>query len=153
MERTLVLFKPDCVERRLVGRLLARFEDKGFSIIAMKMLRVTTQLARKHYAEHVQKDWYPLLEAFITGGPLVAAILEGLQAIDVVRNMVGATSGVQAVPGTIRGDFSCSRQMNLIHASDGWQAAAREIKIFFSPAEIHSHEPALRPWLRAADED
>ena len=153
MERTLVLFKPDCVERRLVGRLLARFEDKGFSIIAMKMMHLTKQLARKHYAEHVQKDWYPMLEAFITGGPLVASIIEGPQAIDVVRNMVGATSGLEAVPGTIRGDFSCSRQMNLIHASDGWRAAAREIKLFFSRAEIHSHEPALRPWLRAPDED
>ena len=153
MERTLVLFKPDCVERRLVGRLLARFEDKGFSIIAMKMMHLTKQLARKHYAEHVQNDWYPLLEAFITAGPLVAAIIEGPQAIDVVRNMVGATSGLEAVPGTIRGDFSCSRQRNLIHASAGWRAAAREIKLFFSRAEIHRREPALRPWLRAPDED
>jgi len=152
MERTLVLFKPDCVERRLVGRLLARFEDKGLNIIAMKMMQVTTELARKHYAEHVQKKWYPNLEAFITSRPLVAAIVEGPQAIDVVRDMVGATSGLEAAPGTIRGDFSCSRQMNLVHASDGPEAAAREIGIFFSPAEIHSHEPTIRPWLLAPDE-
>lgn len=153
MERTLVLFKPDCVERRLVGRVLARFEDKGLSIVAMKMIQVTTELARVHYAEHVQKKWYPNLEAFITAGPLVAAILEGPQAIDVVRAMVGATSGLDAAAGTIRGDFSSSRQMNLVHASDGHEAAAREIEIFFSAAEIYSPQPALRPWLQAADED
>jgi nucleoside-diphosphate kinase len=153
MERTLVLLKPDCVQRRLVGRLLARLEDKGLSVIAMKMMQVTPELARRHYAEHVEKKWYPNLEAFITSSPLVAAIVEGPQAIEVVRNMVGATSGLDAVPGTIRGDFACSRQMNLIHASDGQQAAAREIEIFFSPAEVYSVEPTLRPWLRAPDED
>ncbi len=153
MERTLVILKPDCVERRFVGRVLSRFEDKGFSIIAMKLMRVTTELARRHYSEHVDKDWYPLLEAFITSGPIVAAVVEGLDAIRVVREMLGATNGLYAASGTIRGDFSSSRQMNLVHASDGPEAAAREIDIFFEKKEILDYEPAIRPWLRAVDEN
>jgi nucleoside-diphosphate kinase len=152
MERTLILFKPDCVQRRLVGRILARFEDKGLNLIAMKMMRITPELAKKHYAEHVAKPWYPALEGFITGGPIVAAIIEGLEAIRVVRDMVGPTSGLKAPAGTIRGDFSSSRQMNLIHASDGPEAAAREIELYFRPEEICPFEPTLRPWLRAVDE-
>jgi nucleoside-diphosphate kinase len=152
MERTLILLKPDCVQRRLVGRVLARFEDKGFNVVAMKLMRVTSELARRHYAEHVEKDWYPGLEGFITGGPLVAAVVEGPEAIRVVRDMVGPTNGLQAPAGTIRGDFSSSRQMNLVHASDGPEAAEREIDVFFSADEIHAYEPTLRPWLLAADE-
>jgi len=152
MERTLVLFKPDCVQRRLVGRLLARFEDKGFNVVAMKLTRVTPELAKRHYAEHVGKSWYPRVEAFITSAPLVAAVVEGPEAIRVVREMVGATHGLKAAPGTIRGEFSTSQQMNLIHASDGPDAAAREIDIFFHADEIHSYEPALALWLRASDE-
>ncbi len=153
MERTLILFKPDCVQRRLVGRLLTRFEDKGLNVIAMKMMRVTPELAKRHYAEHVEKDWYPQLEAFITGGPIVAAVVEGLEVIRVVRDMVGVTNGLEATAGTIRGDYSCSRQMNLVHASDGSPAAAREIDIFFDEQEIFAYEPTIRPWLRAVDED
>ncbi len=153
MERTLILFKPDCVQRRLVGRLLARFEDKGLNIIAMKMMRVTPELAGRHYAEHVKKDWYPQLEAFITGGPIVAAIVEGLEVIRVIRDMVGATNGLNADAGTIRGDYSSSRQMNLVHASDGPEAAKREIGIFFDQQEICEYEPTIRPWLRAVDEN
>jgi nucleoside-diphosphate kinase len=152
MERTLILFKPDCVQRRLVGRIMARFEDKGLNFVAMKLMRITPELAKRHYAEHVQKPWYPTLEGFITGGPIVAAILEGLEAIRVVREMLGPTSGLKAPAGTIRGDFSSSRQMNLVHASDGPEAAAREIELYFRPDEIVSTEPTLRPWLRAADE-
>jgi nucleoside-diphosphate kinase len=152
MERTLILLKPDCVQRRLMGRVIARFEDKGLNIIAMKMMRVTPELAKKHYAEHVKKDWYPTLEGFITGGPIVAAIVEGLEAIRVVRDMLGATSGLKAAPGTVRGDFSSSRQMNLVHGSDGPEAAAREIALYFKDEEICSGELTLRPWLRAADE-
>lgn len=152
MERTLILLKPDCVQRRLMGRVIARFEDKGLNIISMKMMRVTPELAKKHYAEHVQKDWYPTLEGFITGGPIVAAIVEGLEAIRVVREMLGATSGLKAAPGTIRGDYSSSRQMNLVHASDGPDAAAREMTLYFKDDEICAGELSLRPWLRAADE-
>lgn len=153
MERTLVLLKPDCVQRRLIGRALTRFEDKGLNIIAMKLIRVTPQLAQRHYAEHVEKAWYPNLEKFITGGPVVAAIIEGPEAIRVVRTMVGVTNGLEADPGTIRGDYSSSQQMNLVHASDGPESAVREMAIFFDEQEIHSYEPTIRPWLRAVDED
>lgn len=153
MERTLVLLKPDCVQRRLMGRVLARFEEKGLNIIAMKLMRVTPELARRHYVDHLQQAWYPSLEGFITGGPLVAAVVEGPEAIDVVRKMVGATNALEAAPGTIRGDFGCSRQMNLVHASDGPEAAVREIEIFFAKEEIHGYKPSIQPWLRADDED
>jgi nucleoside-diphosphate kinase len=152
MERTLILLKPDCVQRRLMGRVIARFEDKGLNIIAMKMMRVTPELAKKHYAEHVKKNWYPALESFITGGPIVAAVVEGLEAIRVVREMLGATSGLKAAPGTVRGDYSSSRQMNLVHGSDGLDAAQREIALYFRDDEICSYEPTITPWLRAGDE-
>jgi len=152
MERTLILLKPDCVQRRLMGRVLARFEDKGLNVIAMKMMRVTPELAKKHYAEHVSKAWYPTLEGFITGGPIVAAVVEGLEVIRVVREMLGATSGLKAAPGTVRGDFSSSRQMNLVHASDGPEAAQREITLYFKDEEICAYEPEIVPWLRASDE-
>jgi nucleoside-diphosphate kinase len=152
MERTLILLKPDCLQRRLMGRVIARFEEKGLNIVAMKMMRVTPELAKKHYAEHVQKPFYPTLESFITGGPIVAAVIEGLEAIRVVREMLGATSGLKAAPGTIRGDFSSSRQMNLVHGSDGPESAAREIALYFRDDEIVAGELHLRPWLRAADE-
>ena len=152
MERTLILLKPDCVERRLVGRILARFEDKGLNLVAMKLIRISPDLAKRHYAEHVSKPFYPALEKFITGGPVVAAIVEGLEAIRVVREMLGATSGLKAAAGTIRGDFSSSRQMNLVHASDGPDAAKREIDLYFRSEEIVSHEPTLTPWFRAPDE-
>jgi nucleoside-diphosphate kinase len=152
MERTLVLLKPDCVQRRLIGRILTRFEDKGFNIVAMKMMQVTTDLARQHYAEHVNKPFYPGLEKFITGAPVVALIIEGLEAVRVVREMLGATSGLRAASGTIRGDFSSSRQMNLVHASDGAEAAQREIELYFRPAEVCSYRPSLETWLKAADE-
>ncbi|MCI0365141.1 MAG: nucleoside-diphosphate kinase [Phycisphaerales bacterium] len=135
-----------------MGRVLARFEDKGLNIIAMKMMRVTPELAKKHYAEHVKKDWYPTLESFITGGPIVAAVVEGLEAVRVVREMLGATSGLKAVSGTVRGDFSSSRQMNLVHGSDGPDAAKREIALYFRDEEICAHEPTITPWLRASDE-
>lgn len=152
MERTLILLKPDCIQRRLAGRVLSRFEDKGFNIVALKMMRITPALAKQHYAEHVEKGWYPTLEKFITGGPIVAAIVEGLESIRVVRDMLGATSGLKAAAGTIRGDFSSSRQMNLVHASDGPEAAKREIALYFKSEEICDFEPTITPWLRASDE-
>lgn len=152
MERTLILLKPDCVQRRLIGRILSRFEDKGLNLVAMKLIRVSPELAKRHYAEHVSKPFYPALEKFITGGPVVAAIVEGLEAIRVVREMLGATSGLKAAAGTIRGDFSSSRQMNLVHASDGPEAAKREIELYFEPSEITASEPTLTPWFRAPDE-
>jgi len=152
MERTLILLKPDCLQRRLAGRVIARFEEKGLNIIAMKMMRVTPELAKRHYAEHVAKSWYPGLEAFITSGPIVAMIVAGPEAIRVVREMVGATNGRNAAPGTVRGDHGMSRQMNLVHASDGPEAAQRETQIFFRPEELFESTPALQSWLLAADE-
>ncbi len=152
MERTFVLLKPDCIQRRLAGRILARFEDKGLNLIAMKMLKVTPELSKQHYAEHLSKPFYPALESFITGGPVVACVVEGLEAIRVVRDLLGATSGLKATAGTIRGDFSSSRQMNLVHASDGAEAAAREIALYFRPEELCAYQPTLTPWFRAADE-
>lgn len=152
MQRTLILCKPDCVERRLVGQVLGRFEAKGLNIIAMKMIRITPELAKRHYAEHTEKPFYPGLEAFITGAPVVAAVIEGLDVIRVVREMLGATSGLEAVAGTIRGDLSSSRQKNLVHASDGPESALREIELYFTAEEIHAYQPTLTPWLKAADE-
>ncbi|MEX1040058.1 MAG: nucleoside-diphosphate kinase [Pirellulaceae bacterium] len=152
MQRTLVLLKPDCVERRLCGRVITRFEDKGLQIIGMKLIRITPELSKQHYAEHVSKPFYPGLESFITASPVVAMVLEGLEAIQVVRDMLGATSGLKANPGTIRGDYSSSRQMNLVHASDGPEASQREIALYFDPAEIQEHQPCLTPWLKAGDE-
>ena len=118
MQKTLVLLKPDCIERRLIGEIIRRFENKSLNIVALKMLRVTPALSKQHYAEHVSKSFYPNLESFITSSPIVAMALEGLEAIRVVRDMLGATNGLKAAPGTIRGDFSSSRQMNLVHASN-----------------------------------
>lgn len=152
MERTLVLLKPDCVQRRLMGRVISRFEDKGLNLIAMKMMRVTPELAKQHYAEHVNKPFYPGLERFITGAPVVAMIVEGLEAIRVVRDILGATSGLKAAAGTLRGDFSSSRQMNLVHASDGPEAAAREIALYFNDDEVCPYDVTLTPWLKAEDE-
>ena len=152
MERSLVLLKPDCVERRLMGRIIARFEDKALNIIAMKMLRVTPELSRKHYAEHVEKPFYQGLENFITGAPVLAMVVEGLEAIRVVRDMLGATNGLNAAAGTIRGDYSSSRQMNLVHASDGAESAQREIDLYFDESEICHYEPTLTGWFKAGDE-
>jgi nucleoside-diphosphate kinase len=152
MERTLVLLKPDCVQRRLMGQILSRFENKGLNVVAMKMLKVTPELSKQHYAEHVQKPFYPALEEFITASPIVALVVEGLEVIRVVRDILGATSGLKAAAGTIRGDYSSSRQMNLVHASDGPEASAREIALYFKPDEIHAYEATLTPWFRASDE-
>ncbi len=152
MQKTLVLLKPDCVERRLIGEIIGRFENKGLNIIAMKMLRVSPALSKQHYAEHVSKPFYPNLEEFITSSPIVALALEGLEAIRVVRDMLGATSGLKAAPGTIRGDFSSSRQMNLVHASDSEESATRELALYFQPNELCAYTPTLVGSFRASDE-
>ena len=131
MERTLILLKPDAVERQLVGTILSRFEQKGLKIIAMRMLQFTTELAQRHYAEHLEKPFYPGLETYITSGPVVAAILEGTEAVAVVRRMIGPTNGNEAPSGTIRGDFALTAQRNLVHASDSPAAAEREMVMLF----------------------
>jgi nucleoside-diphosphate kinase len=152
METTLVLLKPDCVQRRLVGEIIHRFERKGLNIVAMKMLRVSPELSKEHYAEHVAKPFYKNLEEFITSAPIVAMAVEGLEAIRVVREMLGATNGLKAAPGTIRGDFSSSRQMNLVHASDSPESAARELKLYFNDNEVCRYTPTLVGSFRAGDE-
>ena len=131
MEQTFVMFKPDCVQRRLVGRILGRFEDKGFNVVAMKMLRVTADRSREHYAEHVNKPFYPALEKFITGGPVVVMALEGPAAVEIARKLMGKTRFTDAEPGTIRGDFAHDLTANLVHGSDSPESAARELKLFF----------------------
>jgi nucleoside-diphosphate kinase len=130
-ERTLVLIKPDAVRRGLVGEVLARFERKGLDIVSLDLRTIDAETADHHYAEHVAKDWYPPLRAFITSGPLVAMVLEGDQAVAVVRGLNGATDGRVAAAGTIRGDLSLSNRENLVHASDSPESSVREISIFF----------------------
>ena len=130
-QRTLVLLKPDAVRRGLVGEILSRFEAKGLTIVALEQRQIDTDLADAHYAEHVERDFYPPLRAFVTSGPLVAAVLEGDEALEVVRALNGATDGRKAAPGTIRGDLSLSNRENLVHGSDSAESAEREIKLWF----------------------
>jgi nucleoside-diphosphate kinase len=130
-QRTLVLLKPDAVRRGLIGEILGRFEAKGLTIVTMDLRTIDAEMADQHYAEHVEKAFYPPLRDFVTSGPLVAMVLEGDEAIEVIRALNGATDGRKAAPGTIRGDFSLSNRENLVHGSDSEESAAREIKIWF----------------------
>lgn len=130
-QRTFVILKPDAVRRGLVGEVLARFEAKGLTILALEQRSIDGAMADQHYAEHVEQPWYPPLRDFITSGPLVAAVLEGDEAIEVVRLINGATDGRRAAPGTIRGDLSLSNRENLVHGSDSPQSAEREIALWF----------------------
>lgn len=130
-QRTLVLLKPDAVKRGLVGQLLARFEAKGLSIVAMEHRLIDVEMADAHYVEHTEQPWYPPLREFAVSGPLVSLVLEGDEAIAVVRRLIGATDGRAAEPGTIRGDYSLSNRENLVHASDSEESATREITLWF----------------------
>lgn len=130
-ERTLVLLKPDTVRRGLIGEVLGRFEAKRLTIVALEQRTVSGELADQHYAEHLDRDFYPQLREFITSAPLVAAVLEGDEAVDIVRALNGATDGRKAAPGTIRGDFSVSNRENLVHGSDSLESAHREIALWF----------------------
>jgi nucleoside-diphosphate kinase len=147
MQRTLVIFKPDSVQRRLVGEILSRFERKGLSLVALKQLRVDRKLGEQHYAEHRERPFFGGLIEFITGGQVVVGVLEGPEAVAVVRNMLGATNGVAAAPGTIRGDFSVSKQNNLVHGSDSPESAAREIALWFRPEELTEVQPVDAAWV------
>ncbi len=131
LERTLVLIKPDAVRRGLVGEVLRRYEAKGLSVVAMDLRTINGDLADRHYAEHLERDFYPPLRAFVTSGPLVALVLEGDEAVEVVRILNGATDGRVADPGSIRGDLSLSNRENLVHGSDSLESATREIALFF----------------------
>jgi len=146
MERTLVILKPDAVQRGLVGRLLDRFEAKGLKILGMKMARVDAATASRHYAPHQGKAFYEPLIRFMTSGPSVFVVLEGKGAVAVVRAMLGATFGPDAAPGTIRGDFGVSNRFNLVHGSDSSEAAAKEIGLFFGEGELADWEPADWNW-------
>ena len=139
-ERTLVLLKPDAVKRELVGEIISRFERKGLKIVGMKLIKFDKELSRKHYQEHVEKPFYKDLEEFITSGPVVAMVLEGPEAVETVRHLVGATNGRKADPGSIRGMYSNSFSRNLVHASDSLESAKREIELFFKPEELISWE-------------
>ncbi|GGD16719.1 nucleoside-diphosphate kinase [Nocardioides daphniae] len=130
-QRTFVLLKPDAVKRGLVGQILARFESKGLQIVALEQRTIDAAQADAHYAEHVERDFYPPLRDFVTSGPLVAVVLEGDEAIEVVRALNGATDGRKAAPGTIRGDYSLSNRENLVHGSDSPESAEREIALWF----------------------
>ena len=130
-QRTLVLLKPDAVKRGLVGVILARFEAKGLKVVALEQRTIDAAQADAHYVEHVERDFYPPLRDFVTSGPLVAVVLEGDEAIEVVRAINGATDGRKAAPGTIRGDLSLSNRENLVHGSDGPESAEREIALWF----------------------
>jgi nucleoside-diphosphate kinase len=136
IDRTLVLVKPDGVARGLIGQIIARYEAKGLTIRALQLRQADAALAAQHYVEHVGRDYYPSLEAFITSGPLVAMVLEGERAIDAVRTLNGVTDSAVAAPGTIRGDFSLYKNRNLVHASDAPDSAAREIGLWFPALEV-----------------
>lgn len=145
-DRTLVLVKPDGVQRLLVGRIIARFEERGLKIVGLKLVDVDRGLAERHYAIHREKPFFRGLVDFITSSPLVAMVLEGPNAIAVVRAMVGATRPHEAAPGTIRGDFALETAQNLVHASDGAETAVSEIALWFAPDELVSYERDIDRW-------
>jgi len=151
MQRTLVLLKPDCVHRRLVGTVLQRFEQKGLRIVAMKIVQASTELAEKHYAIHHGRHFYDSLITFLTSGPTVALVLEGREAIQVVRHLMGKTDGIEAHPGTIRGDFALSKQNNLIHGSDSPESATSEIALWFRPDELVYYQTADSAWIMGSN--
>ena len=147
VERTLVLLKPDAVQRGLVGELISRLERRGLKLVAMKLMRVDQELARRHYAEHVGKPFFSGLIEFITSSPIVAMVAEGKSAVGIVRSVMGATDPLDAAPGTVRGDLAVSIGLNLIHGSDSLESAAREIELFFSPGEIVSYDRETDRWI------
>jgi nucleoside-diphosphate kinase len=149
MERTLVVIKPDAVQRKLIGRILARFEEKGLRIAAMKLVHVSEQTARELYRPHEGKHFYEPLVEFLTAAPAAALVIEGLDAISVVRKTLGKTTGREAEPGTIRGDFGMSQRYNLVHGSDSPESAEREIHLLFTPEEILDYDLVGARWVYA----
>jgi nucleoside-diphosphate kinase len=147
MEQTLVVIKPDGVQRGLVGPILTRFEQRGFRVLGLKMLTVPQQMAETHYAVHQGKFFYPDLVSYISSGPVVAFVLEGMDAIKAVRLMVGSTRPYEAAPGTIRGDLALTGLRNLIHASDAPETAASEIALWFQPSELQSYARDIDKWI------
>ncbi len=147
MERTLILAKPDAVQRGLTGRILTRFEEKGLKIVGMKLMHMTDELAAQHYAAHKERPFYAGLVRFMTSSPILAIALEGIGAIEISRKLMGATFGSKAEPGTIRGDFGVSNAFNLIHGSDSPEAAEKELGLFFGAGELLDYELDAYKWV------
>ena len=151
-ERTLVLIKPDGVQRLLTGRILARYEDRGLKLVGLKLIHVSRDLAERHYAVHREKPFFGGLVDFITSAPLVAAVLEGPNAIAVVRAMNGATRPHEAEPGSIRGDFALETAQNLVHASDSPENATSEVALWFRPDELLEYDREVDRWVLAPED-
>jgi nucleoside-diphosphate kinase len=147
MEQTLIILKPDAIQRSLIGRIISRFEDKGLKVVGAKMMQITPELAAVHYEAHNEKPFYAGLVRFMTSSPVLVMALEGVGAITVCRSMMGATFGSQADSGTIRGDFGVSNSFNLIHGSDSPEAAQRELSLFFNDGEILGWDRAVEGWV------
>lgn len=147
MERTFLMIKPDGVQRNLVGEIIQRFETKGFTLVGLKMMQVSSELAEKHYAVHKERPFFPSLVDFITSSPVVAMVWQGEGVIASARKIIGATNPLNAEPGTIRGDFGISVGRNLIHGSDGPDTAKDEVSLWFRDAELANWTPAITPWV------
>lgn len=147
MQRTLAIIKPDAVQRRLIGKIISRFEEKGLEIIALKMTIISEDLAKKNYSVHEGKDYFEKLVKFMTSGPVVILVLRGENAIEVIRKLMGSTSGHEADPGTIRGDYAMSGRFNLIHGSDSVESAENEISLFFKNEDILNYEQSDLKWI------
>ena len=153
VETTLIILKPDAVQRGLMGRILSRFEDKGLQVVACKLMQISQQLAATHYEAHKAKPFYPGLVRFMTSSPVLVLAVRGNNAIAICRKMMGATFGSNAEPGTIRGDFGVSNSFNLVHGSDSPEAAARELRLFFKEEELVSWTPASIVWTYDTSEE
>lgn len=147
METTLIILKPDAVQRGLMGRLITRFEDKGLEVAGCKLMRITPELAARHYKDHAGKPFYDGLVRFMTSSPVLVMAVRGLSAVAICRKMMGATFGSKAEAGTIRGDFGVSNSFNLIHGSDSPDAAARELSLFFNEGEILDYQRPISTWI------
>lgn len=147
METTLIILKPDAVQRGLMGKIITRFEDKGLQIVGMKLMKISPELAAKHYEAHQSKGFYNGLVAFMTSSPVLVLAVRGVGAITVARKMMGATFGSKAEPGTIRGDFGVSNSFNLIHGSDSAEAAERELGLFFGKGDVLDFNRAMNSWV------
>ena len=147
METTLIILKPDAVQRSLIGRIIGRFEDKGFQIVGVKMMLIDQALAERHYEPHRGKGFYDGLIKFMTSSPVVVLAIRGIGAIEISRKMMGATFGADALPGTIRGDFGVSNSFNLVHGSDSAESARRELGLFFGSGELLDHVRAVEGWV------
>lgn len=147
MEQTYLMIKPDGVQRGLIGRIVSRLEDKGFKLAAAKLITITEQQAKRHYAEHEGKDFFPELVSFITSGPVFAMVWEGDDVVALSRSLIGKTKVSEALPGTIRGDFASHTPLNLIHGSDSPESAQREIANFFAPEELVQYHKDIAVWM------